>query len=101
MSVKKQHFKTKPLCKVTFTAPKQIAASATTVHLVGDFNDWDSSITPMKRHKNGSFTAALYLKPDCGYQFRYLVDGVAWENDPEAEKYLPNPYGGENSVVIV
>jgi hypothetical protein len=46
MSFKKQYFKTKPFCKVTFTGPKQLAAFAQTVHLVGDFNDWNKSITP-------------------------------------------------------
>jgi 1,4-alpha-glucan branching enzyme len=64
MSLKKQYFKTKPSCKVTFTVPKQLAAFASTVHLVGDFNDWNKSITPMKRLKDGSFTATLFLRQD-------------------------------------
>jgi hypothetical protein len=81
MSLKKQYFKTKPLCKVTFSVPKQLAACANTVHLVGDFND--------------------YLRPDCEYQFRYLLDGITWENDPQAEKYTPNVYGSQNSAVAV
>jgi 1,4-alpha-glucan branching enzyme len=101
MSFKKPYFKTKPFCKVTFTAPKQFAAFANAVHLIGGFNDWNRSITPMKRRKNGSFAATLYLRPDCEYQFCYLLDGVTWENDPEADKYVPNPYGSENSVVVV
>jgi len=71
------------------------------VHLVGDFNDWNKSITPMKRLKNGSFTATLYLRPDCEYEFRYLLDGITWENDPQADKYVSNVYGSENSVVAV
>jgi hypothetical protein len=101
MSLKKQYFKTKPFCKITFSVPKQLAACANTVHLVGDFNDWNRSITPMKRRKNGTFTATVYLRPDCDYQFRYLLDGITWENDPQAEKYAPNVYGSENSVVAV
>ena len=28
----------------------------------------------MKRVKNGSFTATLYLRPGCEYEFRYLLD---------------------------
>ena len=101
MSLKKQYFKTKPFCKVTFTAPKQFGAFANTVHLVGDFNDWNRSITPMKRLKNGSFTATVYLRPDGEYEFRYLLDDITWENNPQADKYVPNPYGSENSVVVV
>lgn len=101
MSLKKQYFKTKPFCKVTFAVPKELAAFAQTVHLVGDFNDWNKSTTSMKRLKNGSFTATLYLRPDCEYEFRYLLDGITWENDPQADKYVSNVYGSENSVVAV
>jgi 1,4-alpha-glucan branching enzyme len=101
MSLKKKHFKTKPFCKVIFSLPKELAAFANAVHLVGDFNDWNRSITPMKRGKDKSFAATLYLRPDCEYEFRYLLDGITWENDPQADKYVTNPYGSENSVVVV
>jgi 1,4-alpha-glucan branching enzyme len=100
MSLKKQYLKTKPLCKVTFSLPRQVADLVNTAYLVGDFNDWNTNATPMKRLKNG-FTATLTLRHNTAYQFRYLLDGVRWENDWKADKYLPNRYGGENSVVVV
>ena len=28
-----------------------------------------------------------------------LLDGYRWENDPEADDYAPNAYGGYNSVI--
>jgi len=34
------------------------------------------------------------------YAFRYRVDGERWENDPGADKYVPNPFGSDNSVVV-
>jgi len=34
------------------------------------------------------------------YQFRYLVDGQDWYNDWQADKYVPNNFGGDNSVVV-
>jgi 1,4-alpha-glucan branching enzyme len=101
MSLKKHHLKKKSVCKVTVTVPKQLGAFASTVHLVGDFNDRNKSITPMKQLKYGSFTATLFLRQDAEYEFRYLLDGLTWENDRQADKYAPNPYGGENSVVVV
>jgi hypothetical protein len=55
----------------------------------------------MKRLKNGSFAATVVLRPNHEYQFRYLLDGLQWENDWQADKYLPNRYGSENSVVVV
>ena len=48
MSLKKQHLKTSPLFKITFSLPSQIATLVNTAHLVGDFNDWDTNATPMK-----------------------------------------------------
>ena len=101
MSLKKQYLKTRAACRVTFPLPKKAAAFANTVHLVGDFNDWNKSITPMKRLKNGSFTTTLVLRRNKEYQFRYLLDGLQWENDWKADKYVPNRYGSENSVVVV
>jgi 1,4-alpha-glucan branching enzyme len=101
MSLKKQYLKSGDLCKVTFTLPSQIAKLVTTAYLVGDFNGWDSSATPMKKLKNQTFTVTLTLRRNEEYQFRYFLDGVRWENDWNADKYVPNRYGSENSVVIV
>ncbi len=95
--LKKQFLKTKEVCKVTFSLPE--AVQGETVFLVGDFNNWDKSATPMKRQKNGSFTTTLNLDKGRDYQFRYLVNGTEWHNDWEADKYVPNPYSGDNSVV--
>jgi len=101
MSLSKQYLKKHTVCKVTFTVPKTLAAFANIVHLVGDFNDWNRSVTAMKRLKNGSFSATLFLRPDAEYEFRFLLDGLTWENDPQADKYVQNIYGSENSVVVV
>ena len=33
------------------------------------------------------------------YRFRYLLDGQRWDNDWAADVYLPNDFGGDDSVV--
>ena len=72
------------------------------VNLVGDFNNWSVTAHPMTHLKSGDFTLTLDLKIDEAYEFRYLIDGSKWENDWEADKYVPSPFpGNENSVVIV
>jgi len=96
--LKKQFLKTKPVVKVTFSLPE--AVQGETVYLVGDFNNWDEAATPMKRQKDGSFSTTLDLDKEREYQFRYLVNGTEWHNDWEADKYVPNPYSGDNSVVV-
>ena len=95
--LKKRFLKARNMMKVTFYTAKTV--KATEVCLVGDFNDWDETATPMKPLKDGRFTVALRLQPGSAYEFRYLVDGEDWHNEWEADHYVPNPHGSDNSVV--
>jgi len=102
MSIKKQYLKSRPTCKVTFRVSKDAAKDAKNISLVGDFNEWDKSASPMKPLKNGDFTTVMELSTENPeYQFRYLCDDNHWENDWEADAYIPNGVDGENSVVRV
>ena len=102
MSLKKQFLKSRAVCKVTFKLSREAAREAETVHVVGEFNNWDVYAAPMKSLKNGSFTVTIDLERGREYQFRYLVDETRWENDWDADKYLPSHFGNcENSVVVV
>lgn len=95
--LKKQYLKSKPICKVTFYSPAQVEAES--VNLVGDFNGWSETETEMKKLKDGRFSVLLELEAGKDYQFRYLVNGKDWHNDWEADKYVANPFSGDNSVV--
>lgn len=100
MSLKKVFNKSQKTCAVTFVLSKNEAKGADKVWLVGDFNNWSSSETPMKKQKNGSFSVKITLEAGRDYQFRYLLDGRIWENDWEADKYVPAPFSyTDNSVV--
>jgi 1,4-alpha-glucan branching enzyme len=101
MSIKKHYLKDKPICKVTFQIPEKFGKSVKKAHLVGEFNNWKPDV-PMKKLKNGAFTVTIDLEKDNEYQFRYLLANQRWENDPEADKYVPTPFGdSQNSVVII
>jgi 1,4-alpha-glucan branching enzyme len=93
--LKKQYLKSK--VKVTFYTPASIEAN--TVHLVGDFNEWNETNTEMEKLKDGRFKVTIDLDRGREYQFRYLVNQQEWHNDWEADKYVPNPFSGDNSVV--
>jgi 1,4-alpha-glucan branching enzyme len=82
--------------RVTFVLQRP---EADTVHLVGDFTDWQPS-KAMRRTGKGTWRVGVELRSGHEYGFRYLVDGVHWVNDPSADKYVPNPYGSDNSVVV-
>lgn len=99
MSLKKQFLKSKPVCKVSFRLEASEAAGATKVQLLGDFNNWDESVEPMTALKSNDFTATLELEAGKEYQFRYLVDGSTWKNDTQADSFVANSFGEENSVV--
>lgn len=92
---------TGPVCRVRFTVPKEAVSEAETVCVMGEFNDWSRDATPMKRRTNGDFSVTLDLEKGRSYRFRYLIDGCVYENDWKADRYEPNPYGGEDSVVEV
>lgn len=100
MPVKKQFLKSRPICKVTFRLPKEAVDGAEAVHLVGDFNEWNETATPMKALKNGSFTVTLDLETGREYHYRFKLDGDTWKNDPETESFAPSPFPDvKNSVV--
>lgn len=92
----KKFLKSKNVCRVTFQLPKEIKAKS--VVLVGEFNDWDTSATPMKKVK-GVWKTTLDLEKDKEYQYRYLIDKTEWHNDWDADDYAPNMINGDNSVV--
>jgi 1,4-alpha-glucan branching enzyme len=100
--IKKEYLKTRKTCKVTFRLPRIAAPDASSVHIVGEFNDWSLYANPMKKLKNGDFKITLELDPGRDYQFRYLVDGEKWENDWNADSYVKSPFGdSDNSIVSI
>lgn len=102
MALKKKFLKSKSLCKVTFELPKEAAETATTVELLGDFNDWRPGACRLKKNKNGAFSVTVDLETGKDYQFRYLIDEHTWINDWDADRYEFNPIGNcENSVIAL
>jgi hypothetical protein len=55
----------------------------------------------MRKLKDGTFSVTVKLEPGRAYRFRYLIDGTRWENDWRADRYEPNSFGGDDSVVVV
>ena len=101
MSLKKHFDGKKSNCKVTFTVNENITNSQNHIHLAGDFNNWDQENIPMKKVKNGNYTATVELEKGKAYQFKYLVEGMGWLNEKEADLQVLNEFQTENSVIIV
>jgi 1,4-alpha-glucan branching enzyme len=100
--IKKEYRAKAHVCKVTFILPNSAAPDSKSVHLVGEFNNWDINAHPMKRLKNGEYAITLELAQGRDYEFRYLIDQSRWENDYHADKYIKSPFGDcDNSIVTV
>lgn len=97
--LKKSYSKTGRKCRVTFKLPADVNAESAS--LLGEFNGWNTAAPPMKKLKNGDFSATLSLDAGQTYRFRYLLDAKRWENDWEPDGYVQNAYGTEDSVVTV
>lgn len=80
--------------EVTFST---LASGARFGHLVGDFNGWATDASPMKL-EGEYFTITVRLRPGVRYCYKFLLDGVRWQNDLIADDYRPNSFGGYDSV---
>ncbi len=80
----------------TFRLP--VANGAQRVCVVGEFNDWSTTANPMEPTGDG-FVAVIPLEAGRSYRFRYLIDDERWENDWSAHAYVPNEFGGDDSVI--
>ena len=68
------------------------------VAVVGVFNGWDPTATPLRKHREQR-TASVTVEAGRRYAFRYLAEGGGRFNDEASDDYQPNEYGGSDSVV--
>ena len=99
----KKYIKSRKVSKITFEMPQDElpeGIQVESIHLVGDFNNWNTSATPMRLLKKGVYKTTLELSPGQEYKFRYLVNGDQCCNDWHADAYIPNDLGLDNCVVV-
>ena len=76
------------------------AADAKSVSIVGDFNDWDSTASPLTRFgSNGPWTVTVNVMPG-RHLYAFMVDGRLVV-DPRAPRARDLDYGGDASVLMV
>jgi 1,4-alpha-glucan branching enzyme len=74
---------------------------ATSVSLAGDFNDWDSNRTKLDKDKHGFWRTALDAPAPGVYQYKFIVNGEWWLEDPNNGVTAPDGQGGLNSVLTI
>jgi hypothetical protein len=43
----------------------------------------------------------LRVEEGHSYRYRHVLNGKRWENTQHADGYVPNPYGSDDSVIVV
>lgn len=74
--------------------------SASSVAIVGDFNDWEEGGSPLRREEKGVWAITIPLAPG-RYHYTFVVDGTKWVADPLAPRTLEDDFGRPNSVITV
>lgn len=75
------------------------APAARSVALAGDFNGWRPDAQPMQRRGDGLWTIEVPLGRG-NWSYSFVVDGK-WVEDPTAERWREDGFGGRNAVVRV
>jgi hypothetical protein len=75
------------------------ASPSARVALIGDFNDWDPSRSPL-RQRQGEWTATVRLKPG-RYSYSFVVNGSRWVADPHGAAVHDDDFGTPTSVITV
>ena len=83
--------------KVVFTFKTDI--KATSVFLAGNFNNWSTSAMPMQL-VDGIWQLAITLEPG-SYQYKFVINGTTWKEDPEAPSYVDDGFGGKNGAFVL
>jgi hypothetical protein len=101
MGIRKMYVKNRDVCKVTFSLPGDMANSAESACVVGDFNGWQVGATPMKKSRDGSFTATVNLSCGGEYQFATSLTARYGERRERRPVRLLAIRNTENSVVVI
>ncbi len=81
--------------KFTYLAP-----GASSVSLAGSFNDWNTGADPMTKGDNGVWSVVKKLDPG-SYQYKFVINGTDWKEDPDNPETADDGYGGKNSLLVV
>jgi hypothetical protein len=76
------------------------APGARSVHLAGDFSDWQPGVALSDPEGDGTWTARVPLEPGV-HEYMFVIDGSRWVPDPNALTSTDDGFGRRNSVLAV
>lgn len=75
--------------------------SAQSVSVAGDFNGWSDVATPLKRNESGLWFTEIKVQRAGRFEYKFIINGQRWIEDPSNGMKAPNNYGGLNSVLVI
>jgi len=100
MSIQKEIIPEKGICRIKFSVTETLVDHPKKVALVGDFNRWNPGKDIMVKAENGFFEKTVELPLGRDYQFRYLIDNYHWENDWQADAYVPTSLCDNDNMIL-
>ena len=77
------------------------APEASTVALVGDFNDWDTGATPLRPAAGSDGLWTIEVPLSVGrHEYAFVVDGTEWRATADAAP-TTDDFGRPNAIVLV
>ena len=74
---------------------------ARTISLAGDFNRWDAGTNPLTKDSTGLWLCRFATPGPGRYEYKFIVDGARWIEDPSNGMKVVDGYGGLNSVLVI
>jgi len=75
--------------------------SAHSVSVAGDFNGWSHVATPLKRNDSGLWLTEIAVPGAGRFEYKFIINGQRWIEDPSNGMKAPNNYGGLNSILVI
>jgi len=76
------------------------AGTAESVHLAGDFSDWQPTISLDDSDGDGIWSGRVPLEPGV-HEYMFVIDGSEWVPDPNATGSRDDGFGRQNSLLAV
>jgi serine protease AprX len=74
---------------------------AENVSVAGDFNGWNHVATPLKRNNSGLWTTEVSVPQTGRLEYKFIINGQRWLEDPSNGLKTPDNFGGLNSVLVI
>lgn len=75
--------------------------NAHSVSVAGDFNEWSHVATPLRRNDSGLWFTEIAVPRAGRFEYKFIINGRRWLEDPNNGMKAPDNYGGLNSVLVI